>query len=90
MHDVFRFKEYYILCCYDLCIKNRCIFREDSHLFIVRMKAVNGAKSFCSQNLLSNVRTKNHGSRLPPWSLRIDFYFHQSCIKYLLYKFTDS
>ena len=46
MHDVFRFKEYYILCCYDLCIKNRCIFREDSHLFIVRMKAVNGPIPF--------------------------------------------
>ena len=30
------------------------------------IKAVNGAKSFCSHNVLTNVRTKNNGSRLPP------------------------
>ena len=33
-------------------------------------KAVNRAKSFHYHNVLSNVRTKNIGSHLPPWVCR--------------------
>ena len=34
--------------------------------FFQLSRAVNGAKSFHFLNVLSNVRTKHHGSQLPP------------------------